>query len=84
MCHLNNKQISEITSKLKEEEITYSHLFEDLLDHVCCDVEKEMQQGLKYKEALNNVYDKIGLNGLRKIQEATIFYVKFNLLIMKN
>lgn len=83
MYYLEEKQIVEISNKLREEEINYSHLFDDLLDHVCCDVERYMQTGAKYSEAKNKVYQEIGLNGLREIQEATIFYVKFNLLLMK-
>lgn len=83
MHNLNEEQIFDISNRLKADEISFSHLFDDLLDHVCCDVETYMQQGKSYGEAKNIVYNEIGLNGLREIQEATVLYVKFNLLRMK-
>jgi hypothetical protein len=83
MYTLTNEQIDAISLKLKEAGINYSHLFEDLLDHVCCDIESSMQQNIDFKNACDKVFNKIGFNGLEEIQEATIFYVKLNLKIMK-
>ena len=83
MHYLSQEQISSISGKLKEEGINYSHLFEDLLDHVCCDIEICMQEGLNYTQSSKKTFKRIGLKGLIEIQEATIFYVKLNLVIMK-
>lgn len=83
MHTLTNEQIDDISLKLKKANINYSHLFDDLLDHVCCDIESNMQQNIDYKNACEKVFNKIGFNGLEEIQEATIFYVKLNLMIMK-
>lgn len=81
--HLSVKQQKEINDLLTRENITYSHLFDDLLDHLCCDIEHKMNSGLTYANASAQVFEAIGLNGLKEIQEATIFYVKLNLLVMK-
>jgi hypothetical protein len=83
MQHLNEEHITAISNLVHEHEITYSHLADDLIDHICCDIETLMLQGMNYPQASKEIFEKIGLNGLKEIQEATIFYVKFNLLIMK-
>jgi hypothetical protein len=83
MRALTNRQIEEISASLQHAGINYSHLFEDLLDHICCDIESLMLQNVDYKKAYKIVFNKIGFNGLEKIQETTIFYVKLNLMMMK-
>lgn len=83
MCRLNEQQISDISARLKADQICYSHLFEDLLDHICCDIEDKIEHGIDYNSAYKSVFEKIGLCGLKEIQEATIFYVKLNLIVMK-
>ncbi len=83
MCSLTKRQIEEISTNLHHAGVNYSHLFEDLLDHICCDIESLMLQNMDYKKAYRIVFDKIGFNGLEKIQETTIFYVKLNLMMMK-
>ena len=57
------------------QEIGFSHLFHDLVDHICCDVEYQMQQGMSFDEAYKKVKAKIGFRGLKKIQEETLYAV---------
>ncbi len=83
MHYLNNSNIEQLSDHLKSEEINYSHLFDDLLDHLCCEVESKMEGGLDFTSAFNSIKHTIGNNGLKDIQDATIFYVKLNLLVMK-
>jgi hypothetical protein len=83
MQYLSKQNINYISRNLKKEGICYSHLFEDLLDHICCDVELEMHKGIRFNEAYQNVKKKIGTKGLKEIQDATIYYVNLNLLVMK-
>jgi hypothetical protein len=83
MCRLTEAQISDISNRLNKDRIDFSHLYDDLLDHICCEIESLMEQGTDYTKAYQLVFNKIGLNGLKEIQEATIFYVKLNLIVMK-
>ena len=83
MYTLNQEQVLQIEQQIKGQEINYSHLSDDLLDHICCEIESKIDNGLDYKHAYSEVFDKIGVNGLKDIQEATIFYVKLNLKVMK-
>jgi hypothetical protein len=75
MAELNLYHIDQITSDVKMQEIGFSHLFHDLVDHICCDVEYYMQQGMSFDEAYNMVKTKIGYRGLKKIQEDTLYVV---------
>ena len=43
MPELSLHHIDQISRDISRQEITFSHLLEDLIDHVCCDVENEMQ-----------------------------------------
>jgi hypothetical protein len=75
MAELNLYHIDQISSDVKMQEIGFSHLFHDLVDHICCDVEYHMQQGMNFDEAYNMVKAKIGSRGLKRIQEDTLYVV---------
>jgi hypothetical protein len=75
MAELNLYDIDQITSDVRMQEIGFSHLFHDLVDHICCDVEYHMQQGMSFEEAYSMVKAKIGFRGLKKIQEDTLYVV---------
>jgi len=75
MAELNLYHIDQITEDVLKQEIGFSHLFHDLVDHICCDVEYYMQQGMSFDEAYKAVKAKIGGRGLKKIQEDTLYAV---------
>jgi hypothetical protein len=84
MPELNLHHIDQITQDVRLQEIGFSHLFHDLVDHICCDIEYEMQQGLPFDEAYRKVKAKIGFRGLKKIQEDTLYAVDNKYRNMKN
>jgi hypothetical protein len=84
MAELNLYNIDQITQDVLRQEIGFSHLFHDLVDHVCCDVEYHMQQGMSFEEAYLTVKAKIGFRGLKKIQEETLYIVDTKYRNMKN
>ena len=61
MPELSLHHIDQISHDISRQEITFSHLLEDLIDHVCCDVENEMQKGLNFSEAYQQVKKKNGI-----------------------
>jgi hypothetical protein len=75
MAELSLYNIDRITEDVIKQEIGFSHLFHDLVDHICCDVEYHMQQGMSFDEAYKTVRAKIGGRGLKKIQEDTLYAV---------
>jgi hypothetical protein len=84
MPELNLHHIDQVTRDVRTQEIGFSHLFNDLVDHICCDIEYEMQQGLSFEDAYRMVKAKIGFRGLRKIQEDTLYAVDTKYRNMKN
>jgi hypothetical protein len=84
MPELSLYNIDQITRDVRMQEIGFSHLFHDLVDHICCDIEYEMQQGLPFDEAYRKVKAKIGFRGLKKIQEETLYAVDNKYRNMKN
>ena len=63
MPELTLHHIEQISRDIRKQEIVFSHLLEDLIDHVCCDVEQEMQSGLNFTEAYQGVKQKMGYEG---------------------
>ena len=84
MPDLSLHHIDQITRDIVKQEITFSHLVHDLIDHICCDVENEMQKGLNFSEAYRNVKMKMGSRRLKEIQEETLYLVDNKYRIMKN
>jgi hypothetical protein len=76
MPDLSLRNIDQISNDIRNEEVTFSHLPEDLIDHICCDVEYEMQSGLDFHDAYRRVKHKMGSGRrIREIQEETLYLV---------
>jgi len=84
MPELSLHHIDLISRDIQRDEISFSHLRDDLIDHVCCDVEYEMQNGMSFNEAYRNVMQKIGLRRFKEIQEETLYLVDSKYRNMKN
>jgi hypothetical protein len=84
MPDLSLENIERISRDVKKQEITFSHLLEDLVDHICCDIENEMQDGLTFYEAYNKVKQKMEPRRLKEIQEETLYAVDTKYRYMKN
>ena len=84
MPELSQQNIDQISRDIHRQEITFSHLLEDLIDHVCCDVEYEMQSGLDFGAAYRKVKQKMGSRRLKEIQEETLYEVDIKYRQMKN
>ena len=83
MAELNDKQIRRISKEIDRSGLTYTELQEELLDHLCCDVEAEMNEGLEFIRALEKVRKGIGDNRLQEIQEETLLLINQKYRIMK-
>jgi hypothetical protein len=84
MSELSLQHIDQISRDINREEISFSHLLEDLIDHVCCDVEYEMHKGMDFQEAYKIVKGKIGSGRLKEIQRETLYSVDAKYRNMKN
>ncbi|MDD3877895.1 MAG: hypothetical protein PHT69_14835 [Bacteroidales bacterium] len=83
MQALTQKQLKEIYEVVTNEGISFSHLREELADHICCIIESEMQQGLTFEEAFEKTLKQIGSKAIKRVQEDTLLLIDKNYRIMK-
>ncbi len=83
MPELTNANIEVIIREVSDANITFSHLREELIDHICCEVENIMQQGFSFQDAFDNAKKMIGNKGLKKIQEDTLLLIDKKYRLMK-
>ena len=84
MPELTLRDIEHIRREVNGQDICFSHLAEELIDHLCCDVENEMAGGLTFQDAYRNVKEKLGNRRLKEIQEETLFATDTKYRNMKN
>ena len=80
---LSIENIETIEKEVELSGISFSHLSDDLVDHICCDVESQMQNGILFEKAFKSVKEKIGVEGLKRIENQTILFINQNYIIMK-
>jgi len=75
MPELSLSDIGQISRDVRKEEISFSHLADELIDHICCDVEDMMRSGMNFSDAYRSVREKMGHGKLRDIQKETLYAV---------
>ncbi len=75
MSELTLQNVEQINQDIRMQDIIFSHLPDELTDHICCDIEYEMQNGKSFQEAYKIVKQKIGKRRLKEIQEETLYAV---------
>lgn len=84
MPELTLRDIELIRREVNGQDICFSHLAEELIDHLSCDVENEMAGGLSFHDAYRNVKKKLGNRRLKEIQEETLYATDTKYRNMKN
>ncbi len=72
MRKLTKKQVRLIELDLTKRDIHYPPLKEDLLDHICTEVETKMAEGMKFQEAHQHALSRFLPNELKHIHSKTI------------
>lgn len=80
---LSKNEIAFIKDDVKRCEITFSHLEEELIDHLCCLVEELINDGYTFDSALNNVKKDVGMDSLKAIEIQTIILINKKIQAMK-
>jgi hypothetical protein len=80
---LTKLQVLNITETIDKAEISFSHLRDELIDHVCCEIESLMKKGTGFDEAFENIKPKVGIRELEKVQENTLLLIDKKYRIMK-
>jgi len=83
MAQLTNEHINYIIKDLHYRGLVYEGLEDELIDHICSAVEKEMDDTKKFLEAYQSIIKQFGnTSGLRQIQQQTIQFENKNTKIM--
>lgn len=83
MESLSKEQVAIITAGIQQAGITLFHLPDDLVDHICCEIEDLMRKGRSFEDAYDEVRLMCGTKELQKIQEDTRILTDKNYKLMK-
>ncbi len=72
MNELTEKEIDLISKDIDQQGLTYIQLKNEILDHICCQIEVEMDQGLIFNHAYSKVKEEMGKRRIREIQHITL------------
>ena len=76
---LSTHQFCAIQQHVEDGKISNQLLRDDLLDHLCCLVEKKMEgDGASFEQALKDALHELAPDGLHEIEEETYFLLHFN------
>ncbi len=75
MLELTEQEIDLISRDIDRQGLTYTLLKDELLDHICCDIEAEMENGLTFNEAYRKVKSEMGKKRIRQIQDETLYLI---------
>lgn len=83
MHELTDREIGQISQDIDRQGLTYTKLKDELLDHICCDIEAEMEKGLPFNEAYRKIKRIIGNKRIRQVQDETLYLINKNYRRMK-
>jgi hypothetical protein len=72
MHELNAHEVEMISMDIEQQGLNYTPLQNELLDHVCCQIELMMEKGLTFNEAYRKVKADMGKKRVRQIQHETL------------
>lgn len=64
-----------ISVDIDQHGLTFVPLKNELLDHICCQVEEKMDQGMTFNEAYRKVRTEMGKKRIRQIQDETLTFI---------
>lgn len=83
MMELNEQQVTYIENILDEKGLDYGPLKEELLDHICCQVEKIMEEGQVFNQALRQSLNAFQEDEMKELQQQTLSLLNQNQTFMK-
>ena len=72
---LSRNEIDFIIGEVKKNEISFSRLEDELIDHLCCMVEELINDGYTFKAAFETVRKNVGFDSLKAIEIQTIILI---------
>jgi murein DD-endopeptidase MepM/ murein hydrolase activator NlpD len=83
MPELSENQVLLVQTKLAESQLKYKPLQEELLDHLCCAVEENMDFGMTFQGATTVAFQRFDKGEFEDIERKTLLSIKNKYLIMK-
>lgn len=84
MALLEPQHIQVIETDVQKARLTLMHLSDELIDHICCEVEFQMEQnGKTFDEAYFIIKQQTGIQVLQKIQENAFYLIDKKYALMK-
>lgn len=80
---LTKAQIDRIEKYVIQSRITIASLRDDLVDHLCCEVEARLKDQKEFEQALADALKELAPSGLYGIEQETKFLLQPNKVIMK-
>ena len=75
MYEFKEAEIDRISGDIDKQGLTYTLLKNELLDHVCCNIEEEMENGKTFNDAYRKVKQQMGSRRIRQIQDETLYLI---------
>jgi len=83
MTELNYRQIELISGEIDKQGLTYTLLKNELLDHLCCEIENQMEDGLSFNKSIDKIIKSIAPERIEELQEETLLLINKKYRIMK-
>jgi len=83
MAELSDREIEILNREIDKQGLTYTQLQKELLDHLCCDIEAKMDEGLEFLRAYEEVRQRLENNRIQEIQEETLLLINQKYRMMK-
>ncbi|MFA6261858.1 MAG: hypothetical protein WC760_10345 [Bacteroidia bacterium] len=80
---LSPDQMNRIREDVARANITLLSLQEELIDHICCEVENRMEEGLSFEEAYRMLQHQANSKTLQDILESTLLLTNKHFALMK-
>lgn len=83
MAELTDRELEILNREINKQGLTYTQLQKELLDHLCCDIEAKMDEGIEFLIAFEEVRKKLENDRIQKIQEETLLLINQKYRMMK-
>ena len=83
MAELSERELEILNREIDKQGLTYTQLQKELLDHLCCDIEAKMEEGVEFLKAYEEVRQRLEKNRIQEIQEETLLLINQKYRMMK-
>ncbi|SKC48698.1 hypothetical protein [Ohtaekwangia koreensis] len=80
---LSDEQVEYIRNRIRRSGIEITSLQDDVLDHLCCEVEKKMEEKVTLDAALTEAIQQLAPEGLAELEQETLVLLNSKIITMK-